>query len=126
MQENNGKITKSLEQKAKEKAQKELVAFVKADFERRRKERVALERQWELNLNFLKGNQHCRIGLSGNVEKEEKEYFWQSKEVFNHISPIMETRLARLSRVHPEVSVRPKSDDDEKNSALSKQLLFGY
>ncbi|MBQ9104419.1 MAG: hypothetical protein IJY57_05000 [Clostridia bacterium] len=127
MQENNGKITKSLEQKAKEKAQKELVAFVKADFERRRKERVALERQWELNLNFLKGNQHCRIGLSGNVEKEEKEYFWQSKEVFNHISPIMETRLARLSRVHPEISVRPKSDDDEdvSKASIAEKLLSG-
>ena len=95
MQKDNQQKETALILKAKEKAKKELVAFVKADFERRRKERVNLERQWELNLNFLKGNQYCKIGLSGEVEQEEKGYFWQSREIFNHIAPIMETRLAR-------------------------------
>lgn len=127
MQKDNQQKETALILKAKEKAKKELVAFVKADFERRRKERVNLERQWELNLNFLKGNQYCKIGLSGEVEQEEKGYFWQSREIFNHIAPIMETRLARLSRVAPEVSVRPKSDDDEDvfKASVAEKLIAG-
>lgn len=123
--QNEKKSSAALEQKAKEKFYKELAQSVTEDFERRRKERALLERQWELNLNFVNGNQYCRIGRSGEVEQEDKEYFWQSREAFNHLSPIMETRLARLSRVHPEIYVRPKSndDDDVSNANIAEKLV---
>ena len=103
----------ALQFRTEEKRKKLLAESITADFEKRRKDRVEIERQWELNLNFLKGNQYCYISKGGNVEQEDKEYFWQTREVYNHVSPIMETRLAKLSRVNPEISVRPKSDDDE-------------
>lgn len=91
----------------------EIVAEVKADFKKRQEERLSYERQWEVNLNFLRGNQYCGINGRNEVVTEEKGYFWQNRGVFNHIAPLIESRLAKLSRVNPRVYVRPKSDDDK-------------
>ena len=41
------------DKKQREKFLEELVESVTNEFEARRKERLQLERQWELNLNFL-------------------------------------------------------------------------
>ena len=101
------------------------VAQIKADFERRSFERRPLEAQWQLNANFLLGNQYCSIGSNGGVEADEKEYFWQEREAFNHIAPIFETRLAKLSRVRPKMSVRPSSgdEDDIRTSKTASKIL---
>ena len=45
----------------KKNMEKEIIASVFEDFERRRSERKFLERQWKLNLNYLAGNQYCEI-----------------------------------------------------------------
>lgn len=120
MQEKLKKNDNSEAENSRRRLEKELVAEVEKDFYARRAERLTLERQWELNLNFLMGNQYCDIDGRGDVCDTEKDFFWQSRGVFNHIAPIMETRLAKLSRVTPEVSVRPASDDD---SDVEKALL---
>ncbi len=110
-------MKKQLDEIAKEKEREkyvsELVADVEKDFEERQKERLALERQWELNMNFLAGNQYCEFNTKGDIVDEYKTFYWQNRGVFNHIAPIMESRLSRFSRVVPEVSVRPKTDDDK-------------
>ena len=38
---------------------------------------------------------------------------WQEREVYNHIAPIMESRLAKLTRVRPQMIVRPATSDEE-------------
>ena len=45
--------------------------------------------------------------------------------MFNHIAPVYETRLAKLSRVRPKMTVRPFTDEDKDvNSAkLAKKIL---
>ncbi len=103
----------------------ELVRDVETDFENRRKERLALERQWELNMNFLSGNQYCDLNSRGEIENESKTFYWQNRGVFNHIAPIIDSRLAKFSRIMPDVSVRPKSDDDKDVAAatLAEKLL---
>lgn len=110
-------MKKQLDEIAKEKEREkyvnELVAEIERDFEERQKERLALERQWELNMNFLAGNQYCEFNTKGDIVDEYKTFYWQNRGVFNHIAPIMESRLSRFSRVVPEVSVRPKTDDDK-------------
>lgn len=113
------------DQKAKEKFISDLVKTVTAEFIRRREERVYLERQWELNMNFLIGNQYCDLSSRGEIVDEDKTYFWQNRGVFNHIAPIMETRLAKLSRISPVISVRPRSDDDTDvtNSVLAEKVI---
>ena len=74
----------------------ELVRDVETDFENRRKERLALERQWELNMNFLSGNQYCDLNSRGEIENESKTFYWQNRGVFNHIAPIIDSRLAKF------------------------------
>ncbi len=90
----------------------ELAADVVADYERRRTARRRFEAQWRLNMNFVLGNQFCSIGPSAEVTEDEKDYFWQEREVFNHIASVVDTRLAKLGRVRPVMSVRPASGDD--------------
>lgn len=96
----------------------ELLNDVKDDFARRQNSRRPYELAWQLNMNFHMGNQYCNIGGKGEIEQQEKFFFWQEREVFNHIAPIIETRLAKLNRVRPKMSVRPFSNDDRDiNSA---------
>jgi len=108
-----------------DKFYEDLVKEVKDDFERRREERRSYELQWRLNMNFLMGNQYCEISPRGDVEDVGKQYFWQEREVFNHIAPIVETRLAKLGRVKASISVRPSSSDskDENAAKFSTRIL---
>ena len=119
---------KKIDKNEKDKFKEDLIADVKADFENRRKARVENERQWELNMNFISGNQYCGINARGDLEDKDRDFFWQEREVFNHVAPVIESRLARFSRVSPLFSVRPKTDDDKDvNGAAkpSKKLPYG-
>lgn len=51
----------------------DIVADVRGDYESRLAERRQFESQWQLNGNFVMGNQYCRIGLRGEIEDAEKE-----------------------------------------------------
>ena len=114
-----------MEREKREKFEEELIKEVREDFYRRQEKRRALEAQWELNMNFVAGNQYCDVNPLGEVESEEGRYFWQSKEVYNNITPIIESRLAKLSRVRPTVSVRASSDEngDMKAARLTSDIL---
>ncbi len=103
----------------------DLVASILEDFNRRRQERQNFERQWQLNLNYLAGNQYCEIMPTGEIKEEDSFYGWQSRNVFNHIAPIIETRLAKLSRVRPSMSVRSASSEesDLKTAMISSDIL---
>ena len=116
------KITEKIIQRNYEK---ELINSVLEDFKRRREERFTLEKQWKLNLNYLAGNQYSEVDMTGEIKEEEKYYGWQSRSVFNHIAPIIESRLAKLSRVRPSMSVRASSgeDSDLKTAEISSEIL---
>ena len=106
----------------------ELAGYVQQEFERRQEERRAFELQWRLNQNFLAGNQYCDIdAVLGDVVDVPPVLDWMSMEVFNHIAPINETRLAKLGRVQPGMSVRPATGDnaDLMAAKTSTQLLKG-
>lgn len=105
----------------------ELARDIEEDFERRRTERREYELKWLLNMNFLTGNQYYGITPRGEVEKQPKNYSWESREVFNHIAPIVETRLSKLSKLKPLMSVRSASsaDDDIETAKLSSKILNG-
>ncbi len=113
------KKTNLTAEREEEIAIKKLVSSVEKDFAERQKERQSLERQWEINMNFLAGNQYVGVNSRGEIVDENKSYYWQNREVFNHIAPIIESRLARFSRVNPTVSVRPNTDDDKDVSAAN-------
>ena len=69
-----------------EKFYDQVVKEVKADFEKRQSDRRKIERQWELNLNYISGNQYCEIGANGEVEETEKYYLFLSE--YYHIKGI--------------------------------------
>ncbi len=108
-----------------ESAEEKLAEEVEKDFLRRQRERKPLERSWQLNMSFVSGNQYCDIDASGEMFEEDKGYYWQSKRVFNHIAPIIDTRLSKLSRIRPSLTVRAASDDesDRHSAALASNIL---
>ena len=103
----------------------DVVRDVKADFSERQKMRRPYELNWQLNMNFVMGNQYCGISPRGSIEQEDKYYFWQEKQVFNHIATIVETRMSRLNRVRPKPMARPfsGSDSDVNSAKLSTKIL---
>ena len=95
------------------------------DYLSRREARRSLEMQWQLNINFVMGNQYSYIASNGAIGQDEKQYFWQEKEVFNHIAPIIETRISKISNSTPDVTVVPASTDEQdiESAKLSKEIL---
>jgi len=98
---------------------------ITAEYVRRKEERRAIEANWALNANFFVGNQNFEIMPNGEVKDLGKDYYWQSREVYNHIAPIVETRLAKFSGLGTAVTVRPSSGDfdDVKAAKFSTKLL---
>lgn len=103
----------------KKSAEKILAEEVEKDFLKRQEERRTLERNWQLNMYFLNGNQYCDVNLQGEIYEEEKKYFWQTRRVFNHIAPTMDLRLSKLGRIRPKLTVRPASDEESDKHAAS-------
>lgn len=106
--------------------EKELCAYVQREFERRSRERLTFELQWRLNINFFLGNQYCDIlPEAGRLFHQEKVFSWQERETYNHIAPIVETRLAKLSKITPRVTVRPATNDEEdiQSAKVSTAIL---
>lgn len=105
--------------------EKELVDSVLEDFKLRQIERKNFESVWQLNINFYMGNQYSYISPSGEIMEYGKQYFWQEREVYNHIASLIELRLAKLSRIRPALSVIPFSDDDNDIACAktSKKIL---
>lgn len=107
------------------KIEEKIVAEITADFKKRQEARRPVELNWRLNMNFVVGNQFAQISSKGDIEESVKEYFWQEREVYNHIAPILETRLAKLGRVKAKAQVRPATSDDEDvaSASLATKLI---
>lgn len=103
----------------------ELVKSVLEDFRQRQLERKNYESIWQLNINFYLGNQYSYIAPTGEIMEYGKQYFWQEREVYNHIASLIELRLAKLSRIRPALNVIPFSDDDNDIACAktSKKIL---
>ena len=94
------------------KAAKQLVDMVKSEFARRQEERRPLERGWELNMNFLCGNQYCDVNSYGEIEEDAPGFFWQTRRGVNHIAPVLDMRRAKLRRLRPHPPVRAATHSD--------------
>ncbi|MDR0975631.1 MAG: hypothetical protein LBM01_01565 [Christensenellaceae bacterium] len=81
-----------------------LAEEVQNEFEIRKLERRGLENQWRLNLDFYNGKQNRKINSFDKLADTNKQFYWQENEVFNHIAPLVEARLAKLGEVQIEKS----------------------
>lgn len=97
----------------KTKVVEDVVKETLEDFENRVKARKNFDNQWQLNMNFYMGNQYCDVGYGGFVRETDKQYFWQEREVFNHIAPIIDIRLSKLSKIKPKMQVLPATNEEE-------------
>ncbi len=109
----------------RERLAKQKAREIQADFEERRAARRSLESGWLLNMNFLGGNQYCDVSPLGGVVEEDKQFYWQSRRVFNHVAPMVDARLAKLEKMRPTISVRAFSDEegDIKAAKLATGVL---
>ncbi len=105
--------------------EEKIVKEILEDFNERRQARKSFETAWQLNINYLIGNQYAYINGQNEIVSEKKQYFWQEREVFNHIAPLVELRISRLSKVRPILTVLPFSDDpkDVACAKVSKNLI---
>lgn len=105
-------------------AEELLCRQVQEQFLRFQEGRKFLERSWELNVNFVNGNQYCTVA-AGELTQVEKTFDWEQRRVFNHIAPVVDIRLSKLSRIRPALAVRAASDDEEdiKASELASSIL---
>lgn len=103
----------------------DIVREVREDFDARREARRPYELTWQLNMNFLMGNQFCNITGRGDIQQDEKYFFWQEREAYNHIAPIIETRVAKLESIRPKMSVMPfsSSERDVRAAEVSGKIL---
>lgn len=105
----------------KEKIAKEVID----DFKNRTEARKSFDTIWQINMNFLMGNQYCNIGYGGQIEEADRQFFWQEREVYNHIAPIYDIRYAKLSRIKPDINVIPAtSDERDKQSAKASKKIY--
>ena len=87
-----------------------LASDIEAEYRRRREERRPLELKWRLNQRFLAGDQYCDVAgelgeiIEGNADRA-------GRAVYNMIAPIEETRLSKLRRALPGLTVRPQTDE---------------
>ena len=102
--------------------QEKLAADVTREFEKRRERRRPLELQWRLNQHFIAGDQYCDMIREADELIEQDD---EGRAVYNMIAPIVETRLSKLSRVRPGLTVRPQTADaaDESAARLATRLL---
>lgn len=103
----------------------DIVQEVTRDYENRKAARKTLESNWLLNINFVIGNQFAEILPNGEISDLGKRYYWQEREVYNHIAPIVESRLSKFSNFKADVTVRPATSDkdDIETAKFSTKLL---
>lgn len=123
--EKNKKINNVLSEKKISKTEEDIVKEVVSDYEKRKNAKRGLEQAWLLNMNFLVGNQFSYINSAGEIDEISRTSTSESREVFNHIAPIVESRLAKLGRVKPSFAVRPAStsESDLETAKITKKIL---
>ncbi|MBR4943548.1 MAG: hypothetical protein IKZ28_05905 [Clostridia bacterium] len=125
MQEQESGFVKEAKELARKRAEERLASEVTEDFLARREARRSVESGWLLNMNFLSGNQYCDVAPQGGLMEEDPQFYWQSRRVFNHIAPMVDSRVAKLERLKPELTVRAFSDEegDVKAAKLATGIL---
>ncbi len=115
------------ETEKEERRREKIAAEVTEDFERRREARRSVESGWLLNMNFFSGNQYCDISPAGGIVEEDKRFYWQSRRVFNHIAPTIDSRIAKLTNMRPRLRVKPFSDEEaDVNAAKLSTGILDY
>lgn len=106
----------------------DIVSFVRSELEKRKTERKPFELQWQLNANFLCGNQRCEINTYSNSIEQQEPYDERIEHgVYNQIAPLIETRVANLKKINYAMKVKPRTselDDYDKADVATSVLQY--
>jgi len=105
----------------KKKESKELVAWVKSEYEKLKANRKTDEQEWYLQIAFYNGFQYHAwqtIG-SGQVLREEPNPANLPRIMINRIEPIIRTEISKTTSGRPSAQVVPASNDDDDLMAAS-------
>jgi hypothetical protein len=76
---------------------------------------------------MIEGDQFVDISEGTNeLVPIPQMYWWEERKVYNQIGPIVDTRIAKLSRIRPLLKTRPSGTnqpDDIRKTKVSNQLL---
>lgn len=110
--------------KSKNNVDKRVIELTQ-EYHRRAEKRKNVERNWTLNVNFYNGNQYAEVLPTGEICDASKRYFWEQTNVYNHVAPIIDARLAKFNGVKAEVSVKPSGNEqsDRLIAEFSTKLL---
>ncbi len=106
----------SLLNKFKQQEQaKNLVSWVRAEYEKCKQARKSEEQEWYLQLSFYNGYQYHSWKSIGKNQVLSEEPNPQSlpRVTVNRIEPIIRTEIAKTTSGHPSASVSPASNDEE-------------
>lgn len=123
------KALRAAAEAAYKKAREETARFMREEYEKRKKDRLALELQWTLNANFYAGNQYCDINTHREnvIEQMDPVYEWMERETFNRIMPLVETRTALLQKINYRMTVKPRRNDiDDYAKAEVSSAILSY
>ena len=105
----------------------DMVSELLQELEQRRSDRAPYELQWQLNADFIAGNQNVDIDFTANrlVLDEFKDNRVQERRVYNRIAPLMDTRLANLMSVGYDLMVKPRTSeaDDVAKAKIGTKIL---
>ena len=106
------------------------ITLVNNEYQRRQQDKQMFELQVRLNIAFIEGNQYLDMN-NGAMDLYEIPRFswWEQRNVYNQVGPIIDTRIARLSRIRPILKVRPSGSgeqEDARTAKISNQLLKNY
>ena len=104
----------------------DIIHNILEELEKRRGQRSTLEQQWTLNANFLCGNQYCEVRpYTGEIEQLEPVYDWLNRETFNNIAPLIQTRIANLTKINYMMKVKPATNEleDYAKAEVSTSVL---
>ena len=112
-----------------EARKQEIVTYMKNDYERRLEVRKPFELQWLENINFYEGNQYISKETQlGQLYETAPVFYYEERQVYNQIAPIVETRLAKLSRMKNLMKTRTPANADAQSSQkanLANKILAG-
>lgn len=108
--------------------EEDVIAMLKDERDRRQKERLPLELQWQLNSHFVYGDQYCDINIGAQEIMPYPECAYsdgKQHEVFNRIAPLIETRIANLKKISYAMEVKPATNemDDYQKAKVSTAIL---
>ena len=100
---------------------KQLVAWVKSEYEKAKTNRKMEEQDWYLQLAFYNGYHYHdwkTIGQS-QVLQEERNPQGKPRVIINKIEPIVRTEVAKTTSGNPSAQVMPASNDEDDLMAAS-------